>query len=433
MLSTLVAFSSFLALAAASAQCYYPDGGLAPATDTPCQSDGHSMCCPYNWFCLSNGLCYDPNAKYLGRYTCTDRAWSDSSCPAICTAGGTTKGNEAVLKCDDGRYCCDANRSFDCCTSKNDHMFFELDDGKEVSFIDTDGKANPVGPSPTSTPQSSQSSVIKGPPPIASSRSTTSTNSDKSSSTLVMPSTLSSESTLSSSDISSPILTRSSKTTSSTIASSSTLSSLNNGTSSTIPQEKGSNKGPIIGGVLGGLAGLAAIAGFFFLFNRRKKTKVPPTATPYLFGKGQAGEGHNPNALPANPLVTTYPELDSKELPRGPAELSPETVQYARPVSAVDPEWHHSDSRPISMISPPNSATLPRHATISSIGSVGVQNYDEWSPRIPQTPFPTSPNGAGYGGHGRSVSDGAGNMGIQGHSDREDSRRFTLPDIAELP
>lgn len=67
--------------------CFYPNGALAATDDHPCSSDGHSTCCPLNWQCLSNGLCYLENEGYLGRYTCTDSTWESDNCPKICLYG----------------------------------------------------------------------------------------------------------------------------------------------------------------------------------------------------------------------------------------------------------------------------------------------------------------------------------------------------------
>lgn len=67
--------------------CYYPNGALANTDDHPCSANGHSTCCPLNWQCLSNGLCFLPSEGYLGRYTCTDPAWQSDNCPKICLHG----------------------------------------------------------------------------------------------------------------------------------------------------------------------------------------------------------------------------------------------------------------------------------------------------------------------------------------------------------
>ena len=63
--------------------CYYPNGDVAKDSK-PCSSG--VMCCPDTWDCLSNGLCQLRNAGYFGRYSCTDKSWSqDSGCPQFCT------------------------------------------------------------------------------------------------------------------------------------------------------------------------------------------------------------------------------------------------------------------------------------------------------------------------------------------------------------
>lgn len=68
----------------AAQSCYYPNGDLS-TTDAPCSSEEGAACCPLNWQCLDNGLCYLDNEKYYGRYTCTDKSWQSSACPAFCT------------------------------------------------------------------------------------------------------------------------------------------------------------------------------------------------------------------------------------------------------------------------------------------------------------------------------------------------------------
>lgn len=79
VLLSILVFSSV----AHAQNCYYPDGSVA-AGMASCSTAG-GACCPYQWDCLSNGLCYLESADYLGRYTCTDRTWASSLCPDICT------------------------------------------------------------------------------------------------------------------------------------------------------------------------------------------------------------------------------------------------------------------------------------------------------------------------------------------------------------
>ena len=66
-------------------RCFYPNGNPAPDGDQPCAAIGDSACCPLDWQCLSNGLCYLQNEGYYGRYTCTDKTWQSPNCPEICT------------------------------------------------------------------------------------------------------------------------------------------------------------------------------------------------------------------------------------------------------------------------------------------------------------------------------------------------------------
>ena len=65
--------------------CYYPNGDASP-NDSPCSiQDG--ACCPLNWECLSNGLCYLEQEDYYERHSCTDQNWDDENCPNLCTYG----------------------------------------------------------------------------------------------------------------------------------------------------------------------------------------------------------------------------------------------------------------------------------------------------------------------------------------------------------
>lgn len=87
LLLALIGVLHLCSLGVRAQNCYYPNGDLSTEGDGPCSSEPDSPCCPLNWQCLSNGLCYLENAGYLGRYTCTDRTWKSSNCPQICTHG----------------------------------------------------------------------------------------------------------------------------------------------------------------------------------------------------------------------------------------------------------------------------------------------------------------------------------------------------------
>lgn len=71
------------------ATCYTPNGNEASG-DSPCSSDGNTMCCPGPpgaSVCLSNGLCFVPSQNAVARSSCTDQSWSSSACTNHCKDG----------------------------------------------------------------------------------------------------------------------------------------------------------------------------------------------------------------------------------------------------------------------------------------------------------------------------------------------------------
>jgi hypothetical protein len=158
---------------ACAQECFYPNGNPTLEPDAPC-NDGTGNCCPLNWECLSNGLCYLPNQGYLQRTTCmsalpcplfnlltktrtgTDKNWGPT-CAQFCTYEKTAAGNEAILRCRSGVYCCDKNRAAgDCCTDPG-FITFSLADGMVVTTIMTVGSdAPPSTLSPISQPSTVQ-------------------------------------------------------------------------------------------------------------------------------------------------------------------------------------------------------------------------------------------------------------------------------------
>ncbi|GAB1738783.1 hypothetical protein NU219Hw_g3573t1 [Hortaea werneckii] len=169
----LATLNSILAHQVAAQSCYYPNGDLAEGM-AACSADG-GACCPFQWECLSNGLCYLGNADYYGRYTCTDQSWSNSTCPGLCTQGNTASGNEAILQCADGSWCCDGNRSFDCC-EEADAVFFDLPDGTSIAYISSVPSASSatLSSSEDTTEKTTTSSLVTAP----TSRFTTGTPSE---------------------------------------------------------------------------------------------------------------------------------------------------------------------------------------------------------------------------------------------------------------
>lgn len=130
-----------LLVAHATAQkCYYPNGVEAPDTEKPCSKEEGSACCPNDWQCLDNGLCYYPPTKLHGRYSCTDKDWKSPFCASnMCTYGGTAYGAEDIRQCSnhDNQWCCNAdNVNVDCCNeSPEPRPFFNLQDGKAYATI----------------------------------------------------------------------------------------------------------------------------------------------------------------------------------------------------------------------------------------------------------------------------------------------------------
>ncbi|KAI7533515.1 hypothetical protein KC331_g13022 [Hortaea werneckii] len=130
----LATFNSILVHQAAAQSCYYPNGDLTEGM-AACSGDG-GACCPYQWECLSNGLCYLENAGYYGRYTCTDQ------------------------------------RSFDCC-EEADAVFFDLPDGTSIAYISSVPSASSAAPSSSEdTTETTSSSSLASDPTSSSSTET---------------------------------------------------------------------------------------------------------------------------------------------------------------------------------------------------------------------------------------------------------------------
>jgi hypothetical protein len=85
MLRLAVVLSACILQLVCSQSCYYPNGNQVSQEPVgPCSTTEDSICCPLNWQCLSNNLCYNPTAHIIGRYSCTDKSWG-SPCPDFCT------------------------------------------------------------------------------------------------------------------------------------------------------------------------------------------------------------------------------------------------------------------------------------------------------------------------------------------------------------
>ncbi|KKY18608.1 hypothetical protein UCDDS831_g05889 [Diplodia seriata] len=124
--ATLFVLAARQGFVRAEDSCYYPDGSVADK-DIPCgSSSSDTACCPYGWTCLDTGICSLDSLDYITRYTCTDQSWDSSACPQYCldgTPNGTDTGNVALLECSDNQYCCNGDRSGNCCKDKAVSLF----------------------------------------------------------------------------------------------------------------------------------------------------------------------------------------------------------------------------------------------------------------------------------------------------------------------
>ena len=231
-----LALLSLLLPLAAAQNCYYPNGtdanaGYSSPRYVACNAKATaSMCCDIRDTCVSDGLCY--SGWYDGntwRDFCTDKSWQDPACTKLCVNGtGIPYANNpanrsdtsvTVTRCPDGSYCCGHGSQAATCCQKGGGYFLE------------DGEAQKNNPSASTS--------------AAVSTSTASTKSRKS--------------------------TNSAQPTA--IAATSTNPGAVTLTASATPQpsKKSSNTGAIVGGVIGGLAALALLAGLgFFLWRRRR-------------------------------------------------------------------------------------------------------------------------------------------------------------------
>ncbi|KAK4498872.1 hypothetical protein PRZ48_009382 [Zasmidium cellare] len=335
----------FLPLVTLAQNCYFPSGALAPDSSPCSPTNSTSLCCPLNWECLSNGLCYLDAEDYYGRYSCTDQEWGEG-CPGWCTSGTGRGGNEAVLQCSDGHWCCDGNRSGNCC-EEDDAEVIDVPDGKPVAFISQ-------APSPSSVVGTTRSASS------ASSSSTSSSGSSRGSSTSTTQTSTPSPTT---------ITTQSATTNSAGIAT--TILIISTATQSLPPPpttdaedqpssaEPSKSNTPLIAGLAAGLPTAALLlSGLIFLLYRRRK--------------------RNPDNEPKSSYSTSTTD---------PSDLKPmytNTTPDGRP-----PEI---DSYPIA------ATTTTRNGKRMSLVSELSGSEPERSPTVSSLNSPMSKSAAGFGG-----------------------------------
>ena len=423
--------------------CYYPNGNPSIENDIPCNTSGDGPCCPDQWQCESNGLCFLENEGYYGRYTCTDQTWQSSSCPQICTHGMfrlmlartemkltedvdlTADGNEAVLECTSGSYCCDSNRpelsgGTACCEASTDRFSlaalpllppYNSGDGGG-SGGDGGGSVSSATPTPSTPPpsstatQTSSSSTLPPPPPSFPPSSTTTqtsstppsstppsdtptstfqtsftplpssiasittpTSTPQTPSTSIAPTKIPSRSSLSTPGSSSPntvVITQTVTPDESRSTPFSSATSSVAGSASTSSPTKNSHIGSDVGGSIGSVGGLALLIALVLLVRywRRKRSRRPtPTR-----GTLQA------DFIPADP----------KSVASSPFPHSPGTAP---------PDSHRSSTLVGTQNQHPHSAELPGSPTAGTLrnsrGSESTRNAETaptTSPRQSELP-----------------------------------------------
>ncbi|KAF2142728.1 uncharacterized protein K452DRAFT_317669 [Aplosporella prunicola CBS 121167] len=181
-LTTAVAATMAAGAALARAQtCYFPDGSVN-AESAPCgdgdEKGGGAACCPLDWKCLSNGLCRFAAEDWLDRYSCSDRTWGAE---AYTRSNGTDSGGEAIGVCPGGKFCCNGDRSGDCCKDRS-AVYFSLADARVVGSITAlltpsfPLLSPTMGPESANTDESEASTLSSSSSPSSSSASSSSSS-----------------------------------------------------------------------------------------------------------------------------------------------------------------------------------------------------------------------------------------------------------------
>ncbi|KAL2044675.1 hypothetical protein N7G274_002449 [Stereocaulon virgatum] len=356
--------------------CYYPNGDLSTAGDRPCNTSGDGPCCPFGWQCESNGLCYLENAGYYGRYTCTDKTWQSSSCPQFCTYDKTAAGDEAILQCSSGSYCCDTNRPTPgCCDTTTSRFSLAA-----LPILAGGGTAvGSMGSSPTSsqaanTPSTSSIPASNTPASAAQSTSLTRSSNPPSSNTAAKVSSTPTVSVLTQviTESGSPSTLVSSTTGNVAVPASSTGSPAASSSSS---KSLGSVIGPAVGVPVAVLA-LMALA--FFLFWRRRRSRrahSPPRNMQSI------AEEPTPMYGEPKPPVEYSPYMGKSEL-----DGSPRVGHPSPNPSTAPPSYRGVAGRPLSELPGSPTAATFRDSRGSELAASTYTGAAETSPRQPDLP-----------------------------------------------
>ncbi|MCJ1470414.1 hypothetical protein MMC07_009059, partial [Pseudocyphellaria aurata] len=271
----------------------------------------------------------------------------------------TASGNEAVLKCDQGRYCCDANRpdvadpngGLRCCdTLKKPSDFFALPNEKPISSTFSSPSL-----ATTSTAASIRASVPNGIVLITA-------NGIVHTRTVLVTS----------------VIINSASSLSSIITLTTTVPQSTSNTSDFTQTSSAKNLGIKIGVGAGVPIGISALAALFFFLWRRQKGKrqvienlaLPTDSNPTEFMYKDHVDLGSPYTT-----TTTYPELDSRPLGRySGMESGPEHTEY-REHSIAGLGMHYTSATQV-----PNSPS-PRLSELSAETSPRLQRDS----RISQT------------------------------------------------
>ncbi|KAF1926284.1 uncharacterized protein M421DRAFT_94129 [Didymella exigua CBS 183.55] len=316
-----------LAQQAVSQTCYYPNGNTAPSTEKACSSASGSACCPENWECLDNGLCYYAPTGLHGRYSCTDKNWNSPGCASnLCTYNLTVSGGESITQCSNhnNQWCCNGDATnVDCCQEKPEpRPFFNLQDGTAYATIGSNqASSNPTISTVTglATSSSSGSSATSQASSAAAADSSSAAASSVSSSVNTTPITSVATSVRSASGTSGPetiYITN-------VITPTATADASSGGSSG----GSGTNLGLIIGCAVGIPLALALVGTIIWMLRKRRQAQTHPyTATP--------DGGESPHM--ASAALASHKETEVYRHSRpGTAEIDSNPVGPGRPTSTI--------------------------------------------------------------------------------------------------
>ncbi|EME44208.1 hypothetical protein DOTSEDRAFT_24286 [Dothistroma septosporum NZE10] len=376
--------------------CYFP-GGAVDNDSGICE--GSSVCCPLNWECISNGLCYLASEEYFQRSSCTDDSWG-TECPQFCTEDGDAveNGNEAVAQCSDGSYCCDRNRpevdgddtSKSCCALRVRSI--NIEDGTATATVLT------KAPGSTKSSSSATSSAIAATSMDSGSASdSTSTSFSPSSSSSTTSSTSSTRKPQAS------MITTQAATTNSAGEATTVMIVTTAVTTPTSAPTHGSS--PSLGTIVGIATGIpvalaAATLLAFLLWRRRRGNKTAPCDAPTSERKELVDMYGNTTHDGKPPEADGYPVASVTK----PGHLS-------LPISEMSgsPAYGNQQYSPRSAVSPITTKSFSNHNSVAptangfGFGVVPEERPQElWGGDIPRqprpqdfTPMPPMPYGGG--------------------------------------